>query len=68
MRLLAFILTPEAAFDVGILRGRYQWKDDAGLVQPVLVIMSLTLAVLLWALYRQARQVANGSIIAAKDA
>ncbi len=58
-RLLAFILVLEAAFNVGILHGRNRWKDDAAWVQPVLVIMSLTLAVLLWALYRQARQVAK---------
>jgi len=62
VRLFVFllVLSLEASFNVGILIGRYRWKNDMPWVHQVLVVMSLTLAVLLWALYRQASIVSRG--------
>ncbi len=70
VRLLLFIavLALEAAFNVGILMGRYRWKNDAAWVQPVFGIMTLTLCILLWALYRQAHFVVRGYLTAAEEA
>lgn len=58
-RLLVFliVLALEAAFNVGLLLGRARWKNDMDWIQPVFFIMSGTLLLLLWALYRQVRRV-----------
>ncbi len=69
VKLLMFlvVLAIEAAFNVGVLLGRWRWKNDLSWVGPVFVVMCVTLAVLLWALYHQARRVTMEYIAAADE-